>query len=139
MDTFTCGTCGAAFQRRPKRGREHRYCSRTCSNRAKGGRDRVVSWVEEDRGYVTPCRIWQGSRQTREGVCYGKVSVDGRTLIAHRYVFALEAGPIPTGHVLDHLCEVPLCVRVDHLEPVTQSENTRRSWQRGRHDAKRAA
>lgn len=90
-----------------------------------------------DCGYITPCHVWTGAKQTREGICYGKVSVGGKTLLAHRYVYTIEVGPIPDGHHLDHLCEVPLCVRGDHLEPVTPAENTRRSWQRGRHDAKR--
>ena len=44
---------------------------------------------------------------------------------AHRAVYELARGPI-AGLQLDHLCKVLLCVRPEHLEPVTQRENLRR-------------
>jgi hypothetical protein len=34
--------------------------------------------------------------------------------------------PLASGHALDHLCRNTLCVRPDHLEPVSDDENTRR-------------
>ena len=50
--------------------------------------------------------------------------------MAHRYVYELFRGPIPDGHVLDHVkkkgCKHRDCVNPDHLEPVTQQENTLR-------------
>ena len=46
---------------------------------------------------------------------------------AHRAAYALDVGPIPEGLTIDHLCRVRHCVRPDHLEPVTQAENTRRA------------
>lgn len=46
---------------------------------------------------------------------------------AHRFAYELVKGPIPEGLTLDHLCNVPLCVNPDHLEPVTLSENIRRA------------
>lgn len=66
---------------------------------------------------------WQG---------YGVARVNGRTVSAHRGAYELFVGPVPVGLVLDHLCRNRLCVRPDHLEPVTNAENIRRG-QGGQH------
>lgn len=58
-----------------------------------------------------------------------------RTLTAHRVGYELLKAPIPPGLVVDHKCYNPSCVNPDHLEPVTQAENMRRSWL---HSPKRA-
>lgn len=79
-----------------------------------------LEYVEEDRGYTTPCWIWQ--RQiTNAG--YGRYA--GRAL-AHRVIYEREVGPIPEGMELDHLCRVPACVNPAHLEPVTHRVNVLR-------------
>jgi hypothetical protein len=64
------------------------------------------------------CWIWEASTD-RHG--YGQIRADmnGRLLMAHRVVYELWNGPIPTGFQIDHLCRVPLCVR-------PQAENIRR-------------
>lgn len=59
------------------------------------------------------------------GVNTGRTPAD-RLNQAHRLMFELHRGPIPTGLQIDHLCRQPLCVNPDHLEPVTSAENTRR-------------
>lgn len=129
----SCLRCGKRFLPALRNDRASPYCSRTCSNRAKADRERAT-WHRTDRGYVTPCWVWQGALNAHG---YGKVSVDGRPLQAYRWVYETHVGPIPTGMHLDHLCEQRDCVNPEHLEVVTGSENTRRSWARGRHDAKR--
>jgi len=59
---------------------------------------------------------------------YGKLTVQGRrSNLAHRLAYETFVGPIPAGLDLDHLCRVRHCVNPDHLEPVTRSENLRRS------------
>jgi HNH endonuclease/Helix-turn-helix domain len=82
-------------------------------------------YVEEDRGYITPCWIWQ--RATGE---YGHgltIRADTRTRTsAHRLYWEERHGPVPGGLVLDHLCRVPACVNPDHLEAVTQAVNVQR-------------
>lgn len=47
---------------------------------------------------------------------------------AHRFAYELLVGPIPDGLVIDHLCRNRGCVNPDHLEPVTQRENTMRGY-----------
>jgi hypothetical protein len=45
---------------------------------------------------------------------------------AHRYFYEQAYGPVPDGLVLDHLCRVRNCVRPDHMEAVSSTENRRR-------------
>jgi hypothetical protein len=79
------------------------------------GRLRVaVRWVEEDRGFETPCWIWQLGVDTHG---YGKVR--GERLKAHRVAYEDAVGPIPAGHEVHHRCEQKTCVRPGHLQPLT--------------------
>lgn len=84
------------------------------------------AYAVEDRGYETPCHIWQGSIDTATG--YARVFVGGRQVIASRYVYEQAHGPLPSWPVchVDHRCRVPACVRLEHLEAVTAAENIRR-------------
>lgn len=66
------------------------------------------------------CWIWQHTVTTSG---YGRYKHEQ----AHRVLYEKYVEPIPEGLELDHLCVVPLCVNVDHLEPVTHAENVRRS------------
>ncbi|NXY96413.1 HNH endonuclease [Streptomyces sp. BR123] len=94
------------------------------------------------RTEVSPngCLLYAGTL-TRMG--YGLISVDGTQKLAHRAIYELVIGPIPEGLFIDHTCHNRdqscmggptclhrRCVNVDHLEPVSGAENTRRgkSW-----------
>jgi hypothetical protein len=66
------------------------------------------------------CWLWTGSTM-KNG--YGQLRRNGRTVLAHRYVYERYSGPIPDGLDLDHLCRVRNCVNPEHLEPVTRSVN----------------
>jgi len=82
-----------------------------------------VQYLVEDRGYKTPCWIWQLT------ICedgYGKTSVRSISKNAHRVYYERRFGLIPDDCVLDHLCRVRCCVNPEHLEPVSALENTRR-------------
>jgi hypothetical protein len=71
------------------------------------------------------CWTWSGARGGRGQ--YGKFTpTKGNQDFAHRYAWERVNGPIPAGLVIDHLCRNPLCVRVEHLEVVTYSENSLR-------------
>lgn len=53
--------------------------------------------------------------------------------LAHVIMYKVILGKrIKIGLVLDHLCCVTSCVNPKHLEPVTNAENVRRIWARGR-------
>lgn len=77
--------------------------------------------------FLGPCWLWTAG--TSWGG-YGKFSLGAREdggAYAHRVAYELEVGPIPDGLVIDHLCRVRLCVRPDHLEPVTNRVNLLRA------------
>lgn len=78
---------------------------------------------KEDRGYTTPCWVWQLSKNS-DG--YGNLWVDGSCKKAHRVYYEDHVGPIPDGLQIDHLCRVRICVNPEHLEPVTSRENSLR-------------
>lgn len=67
--------------------------------------------------------IWTAAR-TRDG--HGRFRLPDRHVLAHRFAYEAEIGPIPEGLVLDHLCRTEPCVRPFHLEPVTSGENVLR-------------
>lgn len=80
----------------------------------------------EDRGYDTPCWIWQGYIDPKTG--YGHKYDGGlhRMRTAHRIYYERFKGQLPPGHEPDHLCRVRPCINPDHLEAVTRTENARR-------------
>jgi hypothetical protein len=92
---------------------------------------RKVQHLPEDRGYDTPCWIWQRTKtkpNPKGGAGgYGKTRYKGKEYLAHRLYYQEAKGPIPKGMQIDHLCKQRDCVNPDHLEAVTPMENTRRS------------
>jgi HNH endonuclease len=77
------------------------------------------------------CHEWQASLG---GGGYGKFSLThSKTIGAHRFAYVLAKGEIPRSLVIDHLCLNKKCVRPDHLEAITQKENTRRHYMRMTH------
>ncbi len=74
----------------------------------------------------TPCIEWTGTRNEKG---YGRRSIGGKMVGAHRVAYETAKGIIPDGLEIDHLCRNPGCVNPDHLEAVTHSENCLRGNQ----------
>lgn len=70
---------------------------------------------------IGDCLIWTGSTVGVAGHGYLRVG-DGR-MLAHRFAWEQENGPIPEGCHLDHMCHQPKCVKVSHLRLATPSQN----------------
>jgi HNH endonuclease len=66
------------------------------------------------------CWEWKGALNSGG---YGQIKVHRRTMSAHLVSYLLANGDQAEGTELDHLCRNRLCVRPDHLEPVTQKVN----------------
>lgn len=85
-------------------------------------RKSLSDWVVEDRGFETPCWVWQRKTVKRTG--YGLVRLpEGGEQQAHRWVYEREVGPVPEGRDLHHRCEVKACVNPAHLVPLTRLEH----------------
>lgn len=68
------------------------------------------------------CWLWQAST----GSGYGRIYVQGKLVMAHRFAYEALVGAIPEGLTIDHLCRTPLCCNPAHMEPVTKRINTLR-------------
>ncbi len=95
----------------------HRYASGHKLRRS------PVRMIVEDRGYKTPCWIWQWAHHPAG---YGVMRINGKNRQVHCIEYEKVHGPIPKGMYIDHLCRVPACINPDHLEMVTNAENVRR-------------
>lgn len=76
---------------------------------------------------MKPCKLWTGAKY---GTGYGKKWVNGKWMLAHRYVFLEDHGYLPP--VVRHDCDTPLCTELEHLLPGTQGDNIRDAFERKR-------
>ena len=77
----------------------------------------------EDQG---ECRVWTGTTGEPHGKAtkgHGQIRVDGKLWLAHRLAYTLAYGKIEEGLQIDHRCRVPACIRLEHLQAVTNKVN----------------
>lgn len=124
---MTCSVLGCN-RTREARGYCHGHYERLRAGRPIGGPfhetdlDRFLAKVEVDGD----CWIWVGATDGdgRYGAFYD--SATGEVVRAHRWAYEhLTQLNIP--QVIDHLCRRTRCVNPNHLEPVSQTTNIRRS------------
>lgn len=65
------------------------------------------------------CWLWTGCKTTG----YGRISVAGAMVLAHRMAYELLVGPIESGAVLDHTCFNRACVNPAHLRQASNKQN----------------
>jgi HNH endonuclease len=83
------------------------------------------------------CWLWTGGK-FRSG--YGQIGTcekPNRTLRAHRYSWELHFGPIPSGQILLHSCDNPLCVNPGHMSLGTHRDNIKDAIKKRRWNADR--
>lgn len=84
------------------------------------------------------CWQYAGAPNPVNGYC--AITIRGKGSPVHRVAYEIFIGPIPEGMEIDHLCHTRdldcpggidcphrRCVNPEHLEPVTRTENNRRS------------
>lgn len=78
--------------------------------------------------YESGCLIWTGTTN-RQGHPIATISTPTgtTTTTAARREWERDNGPVPDGKVLASYCGTKLCIRPDHHEPVTVTENRYRT------------
>lgn len=83
-------------------------------------------WTADENG----CHVWHSTiagTKSRYGYFRHTTKPSDPKVIAHRWVYEHDIGPIPEGMEIDHTCRNTLCVNVEHLEPVTHAVNMERA------------
>lgn len=75
------------------------------------------------------CWQWMG----KPACVYGQLTVNGKTVQAHRYSWEIHNGLIPANIQVLHKCDNPLCVNPSHLFLGSQSDNVQDCLRKGRH------
>lgn len=134
MPPSICAQCGLAFD--PHVGNRRRFCSRACYRNSIGDPE-VRFWASVDKdGPIPPHRpdigpCWGWKKAEPHGY-YGTLTVDGRQVGAHRWIWQRTNGPIQDGLWVLHHCDHRPCVRLSHLYLGTHAENTRDAMDRHR-------
>jgi len=119
-----CATCGKQFFCYPNALKDGggMYCSLSCTGKRKRPDPSIRFWKAVNK--TEKCWLWiKGC--TRFGYSSFATLRDGMavTRTAHRFSYELHYGPIPEGLCVLHHCDVPACVRPDHLFLGTKATN----------------
>lgn len=123
-----CQNCWEMFSHTKSRARQ--FCTPACQDEMIGGPIEVRLGRLIDKGDFDSCWLWRG---TRNAGGYGQLSVEGKTMLAHRMAYRTFVGPIPPGHLILHACDNPRCCNYwNHLRTGTHDENMRDVAERNR-------
>ena len=94
-------------------------------------------WAKVNRMTGSSCWVWTGGTRGDGGQRYGKITVKGRAISAHRFSYELHNGTIPGtpgahGSCVCHRCDNPLCVNPAHLFLGSHLENMQDKKAKGR-------
>jgi len=92
-------------------------------------------FMENVRVDAEGCWLWTGTVAGR----YGQFLVFGKKVPANRVAYELFVGRATEKMHVCHRCDVPMCVRPDHLFLGTPSENVQDMVAKGRHPKQRAS
>jgi len=137
LNEIQCLICGNTF----KPGTiSSRFCSNSCYNYYRThGNTKWVSWHDRRLAQITQqiappnkegCWEWQGAVSHSTG--YGRICWEGKYAGAHRVIWQLVYGNIPTGLCVLHKCDNPPCVNPAHLFLGTPQDNARDRDSKGR-------
>lgn len=90
--------------------------------------DRFLLAVDSSAG-TDDCWPWTGDTDSNG---YGRLSVEGLRVRAHRYAWERANGPIPEGMFVLHRCDNPPCCNERHLFLGTIKDNNRDRLSKGR-------
>lgn len=126
---LNCPICGTKFRVKASQHNGHNTCSPSCGRSHRMGGNEARFWSKVTKGQNEgDCWIWTSSNIRG----YGRFSVKGKHISAHRYSFQIAHGQIPDGLVVMHSCDNPSCVNPDHLSAGAPKDNTQDMLAKGR-------
>lgn len=88
-------------------------------------------WRKVSKAAPSGCWEWQGSKDKKG---YGRININKRPVLTHRFAWELENGPIPDGKDVLHSCDNPCCVNPSHLFLGTNDDNIADKVDKGRQE-----
>jgi len=97
--------------------------------------ERACFWSQVGIGEPDDCWLYNGASTipvgNRAGDVYGRPSIGGKFILAHRCAYEFTHGDIPYGLVVRHTCDVYLCCNPGHLILGTHADNMADAVERG--------
>lgn len=81
---------------------------------------------------TSTCWIWLGNKKPDKYCVYGIITMNRKSLRAHRFSWIYFNGSIPEGVCVLHRCDNPLCVNPRHLFLGTRIDNNKDRDKKGR-------
>jgi hypothetical protein len=82
-------------------------------------------------GAGNECWLWTASVTGRPTHQYGQFVFGPTKVYAHRFVWELVNGPVPSGKVVCHSCDVTRCCNPQHMFLGSQGDNIRDAAEKG--------
>jgi len=132
--TRQCAYCGKTFTNRFRgNGTQQIHCSRSCKGLTRSREVTAQFWSRVNKNGPIPahrptlgaCWLWMGHRN-KNG--YGTT----QRQLAHRLAWKLICGPFQVELMVLHACDMPSCVRPDHLSLGTPFDNMYDAVSKGR-------
>lgn len=133
--TGICLQCGEGFRSSPSARRK--FCGSACYHAAARdiprGPYRPLAervWSKIHVGDAAACWPWIARTRVHG---YGRLTVNGRKVLATHVVWELTYGPIPEGQIIRHLvCDTPPCCNPSHLALGDAASNVADMVRKGR-------
>lgn len=89
-------------------------------------------WAKVDKRGPDECWLWTAFR---DPMGYGRLTIERRSILAHRISYFLATGIDPEDECVLHICDEPGCTNPSHLWTGSRTDNNADKHEKGR-DAK---